>query len=164
VHAVWLNRTDVKRAFHVPTDTYYFSGDNGDGFVYHTSAKNVLPVYAQVLRNTSLRVLVYNADADPAINSFVTQDKYFDYFASLGDDDDDGAAIAETAPWRAWTVDGRKYMGGYVTEYAYGRFQFATVRGAGHMIPEGKPRPALAMLDAFVRGTPFPAYAPHKKD
>lgn len=165
VHAMWLNRTDVKRAWHVPENTYYFSGDNGDGFVYHSSAKNVLPVYSNVLRNTSLRVLVYNADADPAINSFVTQDKYFDYFASLGGnaDADTDAAITQSAPWRAWTVDGRKYMGGYVTDYANGQFKFATVRGSGHMVPEFKPAPALAMLDAFVRGKPFPVYDPRKK-
>jgi hypothetical protein len=158
VHALWLNRTDVKRAFNVPENTFYFSGDNGVGFTYHTSERNVLPIYKQVLLNTTLRVLVYNADADPAINSFVTQDKYIDYFKSLP-----SKPIVETSPWRAWTTDGNKYMGGYVTEYNDGQFVFLTVRGSGHQAPEFKPYPSLAFLDSFVRNTPYKSYNPHKK-
>lgn len=43
---------------------------------------NLLPFYASVVQQGNLRVLVYNGDTDPGINSFVTQDKYTEYFDS----------------------------------------------------------------------------------
>lgn len=41
---------------------------------------DLLPFYAQVITEGKLRVLVYNGDTDPGINSFITQDKYTEYF------------------------------------------------------------------------------------
>jgi Serine carboxypeptidase len=38
--------------------------------------------------------------------------------------------IKETEAWRPWTVDGKDYIGGYVTRYE-GSFDFLTIRGAG---------------------------------
>ena len=40
-------------------------------------------------------------------------------------------------------------MGGYVTRYA-GRFDFLTIRGSGHMVPEYKPAPALEFLSKWL--------------
>lgn len=37
---------------------------------------------------------------DPGINSMVTQDKFFDYFDSIG--------VKESIPWRPWTTDGKQ--------------------------------------------------------
>lgn len=39
--------------------------------------------------------------------------------------------------WHSWSVDGEEgaYVGGYAIQYA-NNFTFATVRGAGHMVPE----------------------------
>jgi serine carboxypeptidase-like clade 2 len=48
-------------------------------------------------------------------------------------------------------------MGGYVTAYENG-FVFATVRGAGHMVPTYKPAPALALFSAWLAGKPLPEY------
>jgi len=42
--------------------------------------------------------------------------------------------LTETEAWRPWTIDGEQYVGGFVTTYQT-RFQFATVRGSGHMVP-----------------------------
>lgn len=45
-------------------------------------------------------------------------------------------------PWAAWSVDGAtgSYVGGYRIIYSTGAanssFVFATVRGAGHMVPQ----------------------------
>ena len=49
---------------------------------------------------------------------------------------------------RAWTVTGGDtgdFVGGYVTHYA-NNFTFATVRGAGHMVPETRSQAALALV------------------
>ncbi|CAE7770072.1 SCPL20 [Symbiodinium sp. KB8] len=59
-------------------------------------------------------------------------------------------------PWRAWEVD--EQVAGYVTSYkteGEGSFQFITVKGAGHMVPEYKPVQASAMLERFLAKKPF---------
>ena len=64
-------------------------------------------------------------------------------------------------PWLAGTPSNatkRDTTGGYVTTYAAGpnhNFTFLTVKGAGHMVPEFKPVPALQMLEAFFNQEPF---------
>jgi hypothetical protein len=57
------------------------AGDNGVGFNYNVSEPNLLPFYKEAVLTTKLRIMVYNGDADPSINSFVTQDKYFECVA-----------------------------------------------------------------------------------
>jgi len=148
---LWINRTDVRVALGVDPDSDFFSGDNGVGFNYTLTEPNLLPFYAQVVRDGNLRVLVYNGDTDPSINSFVTQDKYSDYFDSLG--------IPLTEEWRAWTLDNKTQMGGYVFRYAK-NFHFLSIRGSGHMVPEFKPAASLLFLKFFLNGTEYPTYNP----
>ena len=69
---------------------------------------------------------VYNGDSDPCVNSLATQDIYVNYLP--------GAAVPLTSPWRPWTTDGAQRMGGYVIEFAGGKFQYVTIRGSGHMV------------------------------
>ena len=63
---VWVNQSAVRAALHVPTNSLFFSGDNGAGMTYVPTEKNLMPFYQHVAKNTSLRVLVYNGDTDPA--------------------------------------------------------------------------------------------------
>lgn len=55
--------------------------------------------------------------------------------------------------WHAWSVPGEEgaYVGGYAIEYA-NNFTFATVRGAGHMVPETRSEAAFAMFQKFLTG------------
>ena len=46
---------------------------------------------------------------------------------------------------------------GDVTEYASG-LTFATVAGAGHLVPADRPVAALAMLRSWAQGEPLPPY------
>jgi len=153
---IWLNHTSVKKALNVPANARFNNGDNGVGFNYTLTETNVLPFYAHVIQNTSLRVLVYNGDTDPGINSMVTQDKYFNYFSSIG--------LEPKREWRPWTLDGKQRMGGYVVEYPTnplgGDFNYLTIRGAGHMVPEYKPQAALSFLTHFLKGEGYPEYVP----
>ena len=41
--------------------------------VYKLTEKNLAPFYQKVAAETRLRVLVYNGDTDPSINSFLAQ-------------------------------------------------------------------------------------------
>ena len=54
--------------------------------------------------------------------------------------------------WRQWTVNSQ--TAGYVTSYAED-FTFLTVKGSGHMVPQYRPVPALAMFERFITDQPF---------
>ena len=79
-------RPPVKAALHVPADAYFFQCDNGDGFNYTGNTPALMPFYRHVIENTSLRVLVYNGDTDPGLNSFYAQNwtAALGYKAALG--------------------------------------------------------------------------------
>ncbi len=117
----WLEHPDVKEALHVSNDASFFSGDNGVGFTYNLTEPNLLPFYKHLVYNTSIRVLVYNGDTDPGINSFTAQN----WTSFLG--------FPEKEAWRSWTLDSKQEVAGYVTRYS-GDFDFLTIRGSGHMV------------------------------
>jgi hypothetical protein len=64
VHAMltWLNASAVKKALNVPPDAYFFLTDNGVGFNYSLTEKNLMPFYQQVVNEKRMRVVVYNGD------------------------------------------------------------------------------------------------------
>ncbi|XP_048573993.1 serine carboxypeptidase 1-like [Triticum urartu] len=62
--------------------------------------------------------------------------------------------LSVTEPWRPWTAGHE--VGGYVQQYA-GGFTFATVRGAGHMVPAFQPERAMILLQSFLTGI-LPAF------
>jgi carboxypeptidase C (cathepsin A) len=148
---LWIARADVRRALNVPVNSYFFNGDNGVGFNYTLTEPNLLPFYKSSIANKNLRVLVYNGDTDPGINTFITQDIYYDYFTQNG--------ISVTEKWRPWTLDGKKRMGGYITKFDQ-NFHYVTIRGSGHMVPEFKPAASLIILNSWLKGTTFPPYKP----
>lgn len=92
-----------------------------------------------------MRVLIYNGDTDPCLDSMTAQN----WTSALG--------FNETEEWRPWTIDGQQYMGGYVTRYE-GDFDFLTIRGAGHMVPEFKPKVTLNFLSKWLKNEPWENY------
>lgn len=146
----WLNTSAVKQALRVPPRANFFLSDNGVGFNYNSTEKNLMPFYRQVIANQSFRVLVYTGDADPGVLPGESQN----WTVALG--------FEEVQPWRPWTIDGKQQMGGYVTRYA-GGFDFLTIRGSGHMVPEFKPAAALEFLSRFLKNEDYRRYQkPHQ--
>merc|ERR1711862_190892 len=86
--------------------------------------------------NTPIKVMIYNGDTDPGLNTFVAQNWTKSLNISIQED------------WRPWTTDNCRFMGGYVTTYM-NDFRFVTIRGAGHMVPNNKPYVAFEMLNSF---------------
>ena len=93
----------VKAALHVPLDAVFFQCDNGDDFTYDTTQPDLISWYKQVIADETLRVLVYNGDADPCITAFQAET----WTRSLG--------FKEIQSWRPWTTDNCNRMGGAVT-------------------------------------------------
>ncbi|GMI12231.1 hypothetical protein TrVE_jg10486 [Triparma verrucosa] len=146
---VYANVSAVRDAFHVSPEAYFFSGDNGVGFNYTLTEKNLIPFYKDLAvgkyKDLGVRVMVYNGDTDPGINSFVAQN----WTSHVG--------LEETQPWRSWTLDSCLKMGGYVTRYE-GNFDFVTIRGAGHMVPTYKPDAAFEMFRTWIENDDFKRY------
>ena len=138
----WVMKPQVKQALHVEHGAIFFSGDNGVGFTYNTTEPDLMPFYYRVVTETDLRVLVYNGDADPAINSFTAQN----WTSHLG--------VEEIEPWRPWTIDGKEYIGGYVTRYE-NKFDFLSIRAAGHMVPQYKPKVTFEFLERWLNNEPW---------
>jgi len=61
-------------------------------------------------------------------------------------------------PWRAWWANGEwdYQVAGYVQRYQ--GLTFATVKGAGHMVPQWKRSAAMTMFNATISGTLLPYY------
>ena len=147
----YVRHPSVMKAFHVPPTSKFFDGDNGIGFNYTPTEPNLLPFYFDVGNGKysaqGIRMLVYNGDTDPALDSFQAQN----WTMNIG--------LNEIEEWRPWTLDGCRRMGGYVTRYD-GKFDFVTIRGAGHMVPTNKPEAAFTFFKAWIRGEDYPEYKP----
>jgi len=146
----WIENAEVKKALNVPADAKFFSGDNGIGFTYNMTEKNLLPFYKEVVNNSSLRVLIYNGDTDPCLDSLSGQN----WTESLG--------FKETQEWTPWTLDGKQWMGGYVTRYE-NNFDFLTIRGSGHMVPEFKPKVTLEFITKWLKNEEWLPYVAPKQ-
>lgn len=139
----WAKNAAVKEALNVAPDANYFSGDNGVGFNYRSTEPDLSPLYKHFALETNLRVLIYNGDSDPGLNSF------------RGENFTRGIGLQEKEAWRPWTADGKIRMGGYVTRYE-GDFDYLTIRGAGHMVPQYKPKATTAFLKAWLANADYP--------
>lgn len=143
----WLGKDKVKQALNIPLDAVFFQSDNGVGFTYTFGETDLISWYKKIIAENFLRVIVYNGDTDPCINSLQAQN----WTSSLG--------FNETQSWRPWTLDGCQRMGGYVTRYENG-FDFITIRGSGHMVPQFKSRATLEFLSRVLDGTDYQQYNP----
>ena len=110
----------------------------------------MMPVYAKLLASAAdLQILVYSGDDDSVCATRGTQQWIWDMGLPL-----------KGEPWRAWTVDAGPdcvhrgpactQVGGFVTEWE--GLTFATVHGAGHMVPATRPMFALEVLKHFLDG------------
>lgn len=137
----------------MPKTQFFFTGDNGVGFTYNGNEPYdaIFEWYKQMAaRNQEcesekkVRMLIYNGDTDPSLNSF-----FGEYWTSqeLG--------LVEKESWRPWTHNNKLRMGGFVTRYK-GDFDYLTIRGSGHMVPEYKPEAASVMLGSWLLNKDYP--------
>lgn len=136
----YLNMREVRQAMHVKsaaeigkwqicTEKLDYTGDFG----------SLLPYYKQQLI-PNIRVTIYNGDVDGCVPFTGNQA----WTSGLG--------VPLKTPWSPWSVDGQ--VAGYVTEYE-SNFNFVTVKGSGHMVPQYRPKQALAMFSRFINNQPY---------
>uniref|UniRef100_K4A7T5 Carboxypeptidase n=1 Tax=Setaria italica TaxID=4555 RepID=K4A7T5_SETIT len=136
----YLNRQEVQRAFHANTTglkqpwldcSHIISPEN-----WKDAQVSMLPSIQQLI-SSGIRTWLYSGDIDAVCP--VTSTLY-----SL-----DILGLQINSPWRAWYSDDGE-VGGYVVEYK--GLVFATVRGAGHMVPTYQPQRALTLFSSFLQG------------
>jgi serine carboxypeptidase-like clade 2 len=99
----------------------------------------VTDLYQDFRSSQNLRILVYSGDVDAIVPYTGTRQ----WIANLQWEIVDA--------WRPWTID--QQVGGYVQ--VFDGLTFATVRDAGHMVPETQPKRAFHMFSHFLANKPL---------
>ncbi|KAJ7950923.1 Carboxypeptidase [Quillaja saponaria] len=141
VSKAWLNNEEVRKAIHAEpihvsviwelcTDRVNYTHDSGSMIPYH---KN--------LTLQGYRVLIYSGDHDMCVPYTGNEA----WTRSLG--------YKTVDEWRPWlTYDNQ--VSGYVQGYD-NNLTFLTIKGAGHTVPEYKPREALDFYSRWLEGKPI---------
>jgi carboxypeptidase C (cathepsin A) len=131
----------VKKALHVAPEIDWAVCSNNNSFSYNSNIPDERTVIYPGLLKAGLNVLVYNGEADLCVP--YTDNEWWTRTMNLN----------VSKEWRAWEYDGDQgaTVGGYVISYGK-NFQFATVRGAGHMVPETRGQASLKMMENMVFG------------
>ncbi|RXH82583.1 hypothetical protein DVH24_036924 [Malus domestica] len=138
VATLWLNTPKVREAIHAQpesvagpwelcTDRISYSRDAGSMIPYHLN-----------LTTQGYRALIYSGDHDMCVPYTGSEA----WTASLGYEIVD--------EWRPWFSSDNQ-VAGYLQGYA-NSLTFLTIKGAGHTVPEYKPREALDFFQRFVGG------------
>jgi len=139
----WLSHPDVAAALHVKQGTAGMRYNKGP----MDFSGNLLPLYDQLLRK--YRMLIYSGDTDACVPTWGTVDWI------------DSLKLPVQKEWRQWTAPLTNAPGapaqraGYVKNYAINNFTFATVQGAGHLVPTYKPNFALELISRWLDGKPL---------
>ena len=141
----WANQPAVKAALHVAPGIDFALCSNNFTFNYNGDMDDERKVvYPTLVLQAGYRVVVYNGEADLCVP--FTDNEW--WTSSMG--------YAEVDAWGPWFVDGAhgSFLGGYRVNYAH-NFTFATVRGAGHMVPATRGEAALELFHRGVLGKGF---------
>lgn len=137
----WLSQDSVVKALHVKSGV---SGMHYNWGPYSVSG-DLRPLYKSLAQK--YRILIYSGDTDACVPFVGTET----WTRELGFD--------VKSPWQPWMAEHMTRPGfqraGYRIKYSTpggGQFTFATVQGAGHMVPTYKPHFALTMLQNFLKG------------
>ena len=103
----------------------------------------MLPLYPRLIA-AGLRVWIFSGDVDGIVPTSGSRTWV------------EGLKLKEPEHWRAWLLPDGAFgpqVGGYVTTYQ--GLTFATVRGAGHMVPYTQPARAAHLFEAFLNNAPL---------
>jgi len=141
----FLNDAAVREALHArPVADIGMWTICSDRLNYTHDVPSMLPLHRALLLH-GIRALIYSGDHDMCVPHTGSEA----WTASLG--------YPVVDAWRPWLVDDGQ-VAGYCKSYnplTGARITYATVKGAGHTVPEYKPKEALLMLARFLAGQPL---------
>jgi carboxypeptidase C (cathepsin A) len=143
-----LNRADVKTALHVRQNIKWEICSTVINENYHHNILSMLPIYTNLLSN-GIRVMIYSGDVDASVPFTGTQ-----YWTSRLQ------VAAPLSLWQPWTVNNQ--LAGFETIYP-NDFRFVTVRGAMHMVPQGRPEEAFVMISKWLNSENLSLFANTKQ-
>eukprot|EP01059_Diplonema_ambulator_P027787 TRINITY_DN46470_c0_g1_i1.p2 TRINITY_DN46470_c0_g1~~TRINITY_DN46470_c0_g1_i1.p2 ORF type:complete len:456 (+),score=144.67 TRINITY_DN46470_c0_g1_i1:165-1370(+) len=132
----YLNRADVQEAIHVRTLTNWQGCAKLNYSQYDVYQVSMVPVWEELIATKALKIVIYSGDDDSICPTLGTQQWIW------------GMGLEIKSEWHQWFVDGQ--VAGFITEFD--GFTFATVRGAGHMVPSTRPAQALDLFTQFLEG------------
>ena len=143
----YLNTPSVRAALNVRPDAPYWTDcTNRINYSYQDLLSSIIPVHQALIATGLIRTLIFSGDVDGIVPTAGSRA----WVESMG--------LKETASWHPWYSTGGDHfgtqLGGYAVEYE-GGFSFATVRGAGHMVPYTQGSRALDLFTAFLNKTPL---------
>lgn len=138
----WIGRADVRAALHLDANE-----PKASGFNYTRAGFSAVSLYPELAK--AMRVLIFNGDADACV-PLVGNEEW------VGGLEDQGV-LRESKAWSPWfTESSQAAPAGYLTEYAVEgstqTFSFATVRLAGHMVPQFQPEAGFDLMSRWIRG------------
>ncbi|XP_045816122.1 serine carboxypeptidase-like 42 [Trifolium pratense] len=143
----YLNSPEVQKALHANrTKLPYPWSMCSNVLNYSETDPNIdmLPILKRIVQN-HIPVLIYSGDQDSVVPLLGTRTLIRELAHDL--------KFKITDPYRVWFHNGQ--VGGWVTEYG-NLLTFATVRGAGHMVPYAQPSRALHLFSSFVGNRRLP--------
>ncbi|CAN6210961.1 unnamed protein product [Urochloa humidicola] len=140
----YFNSLDVQEAIHARINTHW---SNCSILVrlhwdLPKAPLTMVPTLSWLV-DTGLRVWLYSGDMDDVCPITATRYSVHDLNLTI------------TKPWRPWYTPANE-VGGYVQQHE-GGFTFASVRGAGHMVPSFQPKRSLVLFYSFLKGVLPPA-------
>ncbi|KAF8042582.1 hypothetical protein BT93_A1041 [Corymbia citriodora subsp. variegata] len=140
--AIWANDKSVRAALGVREGTKGVWNRCNSSLAYTKTVTSTVG-YHQNLSTTNLRALIYSGDHDMSVTHIGTQNWIYSLDLTLYD------------VWRPWFVDGQ--IAGYTQEFINDDFtlDYATIKGAGHVAPEYKPKECYEMMDRWLAYYPL---------
>lgn len=144
----FFNEVTIQNQFHVPFKKFEACSD--DVATNYTQFSNASYWLYPILIKAGLRIWITSGDVDNSVPITGTMH----WIARMKDEF--GVPIVEQ--WREWWVPGihkhEDQVGGMVWKLR--GFTFASVKGAGHMMPKDKRKEASVLLDCFLNNKSLP--------
>lgn len=141
----YMNKKEVQISIHVKTTLPRWTlCSTSVSKTYHRLYETMKPQFLEILKH-NIELLVFNGDQDTVCNFF--GDEQFV-------DDLDLKEITPRKPWYYTSAkDSTKQIGGFA--HRFKDLTYATVKGAGHMVPTDQPVSSFEMFQRFIHGIPL---------
>lgn len=139
IASAWLNNARVRKAIHAQPESVTGPWSLCMAIRYNHTTGSMVD-YHKRLTKQGYRALIYSGDHDMCVPYTGTEA----WTKSLGYKIVDG--------WRSWKLDNQ--IAGYLQAYEH-NLTFLTIKGAGHTVPEYKPKEALQFYRRWLDGLPI---------